>query len=304
MASIDLRGVPHAYELTSPPKKSSSLVLVFIHGWLLSYRYWQPVVELLAQEYQCLCYDLRGFGDSQIHQITGGDRAIAPIAHSSSFSNSTDLPSSYTLAAYAQDLGVLLAQLGIEEAWLIGHSLGGSIALWGADLLSDMVQGVICLNSGGGIYVKEEFERFRTAGQQLVKRRFGWLKYVPLIDLVFARAMVARPLTRHWARQRVLDFVKAETQAALGALLDSTTESEVHQLPRIVARLQQPVYFLAGAQDKIMEPKYVHHLASFHHLFGSCGSNVIEIADCGHMSMIEQPDLVALKIREILSKNQ
>ncbi|MBZ8183023.1 alpha/beta fold hydrolase [Oscillatoria salina] len=300
MASIDLLGVPHAYELTPRPPNSSSVVLVFIHGWLLSYRYWQPVVELLAQDYQCLCYDLRGFGDSQLNKAAS-DRAIAI---SNSLSVQANLASSYTLAAYARDLGILLEKLGIEKAWLLGHSLGGSIALWGADLFSEIVKGVICLNSGGGIYVKEEFERFRSAGQQLVKRRFSWLKYVPLIDLVFARAMVARPLSRHWARQRVLDFVKAETQAALGALLDSTTESEVHQLPRIVARLQQPVYFLAGAQDTIMEPKYVRHLASFHQLFGDCGSNVIEIADCGHMSMIEQPDLVALRIKEILSKHE
>jgi pimeloyl-ACP methyl ester carboxylesterase len=173
--------------------------------------------------------------------------------------------------------------------------------LWGASVASERVQGVICLNAGGGIYLKEEFERFRAAGQQLVKRRPGWLCYVPLIDLLFTRAQVARPIARRWGRQRVIDFVVANPEAALRALLDSTTEAEVHRLPQVVSQLNQPVYFIAGAKDTVMEPKYVRHLASFHKLFQGCGDNVIEIPGCGHMAMVEQPDAIATQIRKILA---
>jgi pimeloyl-ACP methyl ester carboxylesterase len=209
--------------------------------------------------------------------------------------------SSYTLAAYAQDLCILLQKLNIDRAWLIGHSLGGSIALWGASVASERVKGVICLNAGGGIYLREEFERFRAVGQRLVKRRPRWLRYVPLIDLLFTRAMVARPLARRWARQRVIDFVVAHPEAALRALLDSTTEAEVHRLPQVVSQLKQPVYFIAGAKDTVMEPKYVRHLASFHKLFQGCGDNVIEIPGCGHMAMVEQPEAIDTQIRKILA---
>lgn len=291
MAIIDILGVPHAYELTPPPPNSNSPVLVFIHGWLLSHQYWQPLIERLAPNYQCLVYDLRGFGDSQ--RLPGSDSEATSVSPSDTYSH-------YSLAAYAKDLQILLETLEIENAWLIGHSLGGSIALWGADYCGTRVKGVVCLNSGGGIYLKEEFERFRSAGEQLVKRRPRWLPYVPLVDLLFTRTMVAQPIERYWGRQRVLDFVKAETEAALGSLLETTTEAEVHRLPQVVARLKQPVYFLAGAKDKVMETKYVFHLASFHQLFNRCGDNVIEIPDCGHMSMIEQPDAVVLNLKRIL----
>ncbi|NJO94297.1 MAG: alpha/beta hydrolase [Hydrococcus sp. RM1_1_31] len=213
------------------------------------------------------------------------------------------MESNYSLAAYAQDLRILLQKLSIEKAWLIGHSLGGSIALWGAHCCEDIVQGAICLNSGGGIYIKEEFERFRAAGQQLIRRRPPWLSSLPLLDLLFARIMVARPLSRYWGRQRILDFVRADEEAALGSLLDSTTEAEVHLLPQLVARLEQPVYFIAGDRDRIMEPKYVRHLASFHKLFSNSDGNVMEIPNCGHLSMIEQPEIVSSKIAKILMKH-
>jgi pimeloyl-ACP methyl ester carboxylesterase len=68
MAFIDILGANHAYELTPPPV-SPSPVLVFIHGWLLSRNYWQPLIDTLAPDYQCLTYDLRGFGDSQPPRI-------------------------------------------------------------------------------------------------------------------------------------------------------------------------------------------------------------------------------------------
>jgi pimeloyl-ACP methyl ester carboxylesterase len=209
----------------------------------------------------------------------------------------SSVTSRYTPAAYAQDLVVLLQQLNIASAWLIGHSLGGTIALWAAQKLPECVKGVICINAGGGIYLKEAFEQFRYSGQQLLKVRPQWLRQVPLIDLLFTRASVARPIPRYWGRQRVVDFVMADLEAALGTLLDSTTEEEVNRLPQVVSQLKQPVYFLAGAEDTIMEPKYVRHLASFHWLFQAGDENVIEIPLCGHLAMVEQPDAVAERIR-------
>jgi len=346
MATINVLGVPCAYDLTDPT--SSSPVLVFVHGWLLSRGYWQPLIELLSPTYQCLAYDLRGFGRSQLYprsdissavfpqsqsplvrsaqRVEARSPEIAPVAASvlpGELVNAAALaqeydasgwlnqnhwlsdPSfhiSYTPAAYAKDLAVLLKLLNLSNVWLVGHSLGGIIALWTANQVPNLVKGVICLNAGGGIYLKEEFERFRMAGQQILKLRPRWLCHLPLIDLMFARSTVLHPINRTWRRLRLLDFVMAHPEAALGALLDSTTEAEVNRLPMLVSALEQPVYFLAGAKDPVMQPNYVRHLASFHHLFGTCGDNVIEIEDCGHMAMIEQPESVSSEIYTILNR--
>ncbi|MEG4229607.1 alpha/beta hydrolase [Microcoleus sp. N9_B2] len=289
MATIDILGVRHAYDLTAPT--ATSPVLVFVHGWLLSRRYWQPLTDRLASNYQCLTYDLRGFGDSQADDGSGHR------------GRSQTLNSCYTPAAYARDLELLLEKLDISSAWLVGHSLGGTIALWGASQLSDRIKGVVCINAGGGIYLKEEFERFRAVGKQLVKMRPGWLPRLPLADYLFARDSVACSIGRSWGRQRLIDFVGADPEAALGALLDSTTEAEIHLLPQIVSRLKQPVYFIAGTKDKIMEPKYVLHLASFHWMFQGGGENVFQLPDCGHLAMVEQPDAVASYLQNILQEH-
>ena len=299
MATIEILGVPHAYGLTSPTQ--SPHTLVFIHGWLLSRGYWQPLTEHLAPFYQCLDYDLRGFGQSQPHDT---NQLVGQTLFSHIGTTVLSPTDRYTPAAYAQDLAILLQQLNITSAWLIGHSLGGTIALWAAEQLPECVKGVICINAGGGVYLKEDFEKFRSSGQQLLKIRPYWLCQLPLIDLLFARANVARPIARAWGRQRLIDFVVAHPEAAVGALLESTTEEEINRLPQVVSQLKQPVYFLAGDKDEIMEPKYVRHLASFHSLFQACGDNVVEIPQCGHLAMVEQPDDVAALILSILAQHE
>ncbi|PSB14442.1 alpha/beta hydrolase [filamentous cyanobacterium CCP1] len=319
--TIDILGFPHAYELSAPT--DSPTVLVFLHGWLLSRSYWRPVIQQLAPDYQCLSYDLRGFGASQpileagvkdgtLRPDSVRERATVGVVSMTSVSayrqpveasSTSDAASpSYTPAAYAHDLGLLLKQLNVSKAWLVGHSLGGSIALWAAHQFPELVAGAICVNSGGGIYLKEEFERFRAAGQQLIKYRPRWLSYIPLLDMALTRMNVAQPLPREWGRQRLLDLLTALPEAAIGSLLDSTTEVEVNCLPQVVSQIQQPVHFIAGANDTIMEPKYVHHLASFHPSFECCGRNVSEIPNCGHLAMVEQPDAVVAEVRSVLAR--
>ncbi|MFM2429321.1 MAG: hypothetical protein RLZZ511_534 [Cyanobacteriota bacterium] len=271
------------YVLTPPT--DSKTVLVFVHGWLLSRAYWQPVIDQLAPHYQCLAYDLRGFGqsvaDTQCAADCDGDR-------------------DYSLAAHAQDLLNLMTQLEIRQAWLVGHSLGGAVALWATDLAPDRIAGAICVNFGGGIYLEQDFAKFRQAGQQMLGWRPSWLRYAPFVDRAFGQMAVCQPSARTWGKQRLQDFLVADRQAAAATLLDSTTAAEVHRLPQIVARLAQPAYFITGQHDPVMPPRYVRHLASFHRSFPAWGENVLELEDCGHFAMLEQTAAVTQYIQSIL----
>ena len=291
MPSISIPTAIHTYDLTkaeSAENLDQAQTLVFIHGWLLSRSYWQPLVEQLSADYHCLTYDLRGFGES------------VEAAQPDELAEELGAFSRYSLAAYAQDLEQMLSLLDLDEVWLVGHSLGGSIALWAAYLFPERVKGVICVNAGGGIYIDKAFEKFRSAGQQMVKFRPNWLSQLPLLPQVFSRMMVRRPLGAGWGQQRIEDFVRADRRAAEGSLLESTTEEEVHQLPVLVGRLTVPVHFITASEDTIMPPRYVRYLASFHPQFVE-GESVTELADCGHMAMVEQTDAVADVVRFVMT---
>ncbi|MEM6868731.1 MAG: alpha/beta hydrolase [Cyanobacteria bacterium P01_C01_bin.121] len=339
MLTENNKGSTHAYDLTETltgTEEIDSPTLVFIHGWLLSRAYWQPVTAQLSADYRCLSYDLRGFGESAVldqpkhhdaqlsegsnsqisipsGKVLSAEASSENVVNNGTASVKTDCtdqtvsyrmetyqPSRYSLAAYARDLETLLNDLNINNVWVIGHSLGGSIALWAAYLQPERVQGVICINAGGGIYIPKEFEKFRAAGQQMVKFRPRWLPTFPLLPRLFSRIMVNKPLSPRWGKQRLKDFVNAEAVAAVGALLETTTQSEVHLLPQIVSLLTQPVHFITATEDSIMPPRYVRHLASFHPQFKE-QETVSELSNCGHMAMVEQPEAVAKIVRDVVN---
>jgi pimeloyl-ACP methyl ester carboxylesterase len=96
--------------------------IVFIHGWLGSWRYWVPTMEELSINQRAYAFDLWGFGDSD---KSGG---------------------SYTLDAYVKMLGDFLDKLGVSCPTLVGHALGGAIALKFAVDHQDFVDQVMAVN--------------------------------------------------------------------------------------------------------------------------------------------------------------
>ncbi len=79
--------------------------LVFLHYFGGSSCAWTEVVEKLATDYHCVAPDLRGFGASNA------------------------LPENYAVKDYADDVADLISILTLENYALIGHSMGGKIAL-------------------------------------------------------------------------------------------------------------------------------------------------------------------------------
>lgn len=80
--------------------------IVFIHGWLGSWRYWWPSMQSLSSRHRTFAFDLWGFGDS---------------------SKSTE---KYSFDEYVFMLDQFIDKLGIiQPVILVGHSLGAAVAL-------------------------------------------------------------------------------------------------------------------------------------------------------------------------------
>ena len=117
---VDLHGHRAVYRMagSGPP-------VVLIHGMLNSSRHWEPVAERLAERYTVIAPDLIGHGDSATPR---GD---------------------YSLGAHAATIRDLLAAIGIERASIVGHSLGGGVAMVYFWLFPQRTERLVLVSSGG-----------------------------------------------------------------------------------------------------------------------------------------------------------
>ena len=100
MEKLTLNGLELAYD-----RHGKGVPLVLLHGYPLDHSIWEPLVDLLENDFDLILPDLRGFGESQ--------------------AAGTDFP----MSDYAADVAALLDRLGIGKAVVAGHSMGGYVAL-------------------------------------------------------------------------------------------------------------------------------------------------------------------------------
>src|SRR3954451_2396854 len=100
-------------------------VLLLVHGITGNARQWDEVIPLLAQHYHVIAPDLLGHGESAKPR---GD---------------------YSLGAYAAGIRDLLITLGHKRATVVGHSLGGGIAMQFSYESPPFAERLVLVNSGG-----------------------------------------------------------------------------------------------------------------------------------------------------------
>jgi pimeloyl-ACP methyl ester carboxylesterase len=117
---MELHGHPVVYRVmgSGPP-------VVLIHGMVNSSWHWRAVAERLAERYTVIAPDLVGHGDSATPR---GD---------------------YSLGAHATVIRDLLSALGIERASIVGHSLGGGVAMVFFWQFPERVERLALISSGG-----------------------------------------------------------------------------------------------------------------------------------------------------------
>jgi pimeloyl-ACP methyl ester carboxylesterase len=134
--------------------------LIFIHGWLGSWRYWVPAMDALSDEYRVYAFDLWGFGDS--------DKSHRE----------------YSVDGYVHLLGSFIKELGVfGPIPLVGHALGATVAVSFALKRPQLVDRVMAVSlplngdainprflSGGSSIFDRVLGRSPTAGYEDVER--------------------------------------------------------------------------------------------------------------------------------------
>jgi pimeloyl-ACP methyl ester carboxylesterase len=117
---VDLHGHRVIYRIagSGPP-------VVLIHGMVNSSRHWEDVALRLADRYTLIAPDLIGHGDSATPR---GD---------------------YSLGAHAASIRDLLAVIGVDHATIVGHSLGGGVAMQFFYQFPQRTDRLVLVSSGG-----------------------------------------------------------------------------------------------------------------------------------------------------------
>jgi len=241
-------------------------LLLLIHGMAGSYENWGAVIEPLARRHKVVAPDLPGHGGS------------APGA------------GDYSLAALAAELRDLLLALGHDRATLVGHSLGGGIAMQLAYQFPELVERLVLVSSGGlGPEVSPLLRAAALPGADLLIAATA--KPGARAGSVLARGLRAvglRPtadiaeVARGYA-----SLADAERRAAFLATLRSvinTSGQLVHGLDRLYLAAGVPVLIVWGSRDPIIP---VRHGERAHKAIA--GSRLEIFDGVGHLPQLEAP---------------
>jgi pimeloyl-ACP methyl ester carboxylesterase len=144
-------------------RRGSGPPIVFIHGMGTSSATWQRCMELLEDRFTVVAPDLLGHGESPV----------------------PDAPGEYTRDRALDDLDDVLADIAVDvdtPAVLVGHSLGGYLALAHAATRPGAVRGVVVLNTGPGYRDPVKREEWNDRSRRNA-HRFGVPEQVTTLNL-------------------------------------------------------------------------------------------------------------------------
>jgi pimeloyl-ACP methyl ester carboxylesterase len=230
---LDINGVRIYVEEQNP--ESAQSTIVFIHGFGGSTFSWRHNAPFFAgQGYRVVSLDMKGFG----------------LSHK-------DFASDYSHPAQARLLAEVLARLGIDQAYLVGHSMGTSVMLHFAHLYPESVLGLISVggsvNLGGGyVYPTAllNFGPFRRIGEvfltrYVTKERVGQLlESASHQDIVTAEVIDGyynRLVIGQWAKsllamtrdmsKNTITFALEVTRTEIDKWRDEIPSAEFHAIP-------------------------------------------------------------------------
>lgn len=270
--------------------------MVFIHGWAGSARYWQSTANALSDRFDCLLYDMRGFGRTRGSSPLHKDTVAVASSRSPQEQSEAIAELTYELDEYAEDLAVLLARLQLDQVYLNGHSMGASMATLFLNRYPKRVERAILTCSGVFEYDEKAFAAFHKFGGYVVKFRPRWLEKIPLVDRMFMARFLHRPIPAVERRAFLQDFLIADYEAALNTIFTSVSKAASELMPQEFARVTVPTLLIAGEYDKIIPAEMGRQAAAM--------NDKVEFAlipNTAHFPMLEDPGTYLQRVREFLS---
>ena len=256
-------GVPVAYRMWGAPGGRG---IVLVHGGGAHSRWWDHIAPLLAAERRVMAIDLSGHGDS-------GRRKY------------------YTFEAWAREVLAVAADAGVTEPpVVIGHSMGGIVALRLASMFGARIEGAVIIDSP----LRDPAPEEQAARRQ---RTFRYLHVYPTREAILAR------------------FRPVPDQPVLGYIADHVAATSIRQAdggwiwkwdPAVFTSRGEPMAPLSRLDCRAALFRAEHGILSAEmsdRVYDRLGrvAPVIEIPVAGHHIMLDQPIALVAALRTLLS---
>jgi len=241
--------------------------VVLLHGFTGSKENWLPLTRRLAPRFRVLAPDLPGWGDTT--RLADTD---------------------YGYAAEAEYLAAWLPTVIDRPVVLVGHSMGGGIAVLLAARHPQLVSHLVLMDAGGVRYRDNAFGRAVLAGENpfAVHDRASLARYLrtvfdapPWVPWPADTALIARRTADAAFEDRVLDTIGRGPDAFLPG--------------REAGRVGQPTLLLWCRADRVID---VSAAAIYRDAIR--GSEERLLQGCNHMPMMERPDETAAALEDLL----
>ena len=255
--------------------------LLLIHDFGATSRIWRGVAGALADTRISYALDLPGSGGTP------------------------PWPAPPTLRTLADATIAFADGLGLGRFDLCGHGLGAAVAALVAARRPDRVGRVAFSNLGARLFAPElvalEWTRAPLDLSLGLARPFfdfwqPWNRYLfqlpPLAAFLGAQTLQRPPADQELWREYLADHAATDGRAYLTAL----TAAGVPPLHAALRAISAPTLLVAGASDRLAPPSEVEQCQRL-----VAGSRLVVLEDCGHLPMIEAPDLYHQTLRDFLT---
>lgn len=282
----------HLREWGEPAPGRAPLVLV--HGWMDVAASWQFVVDAMAGGRWIVAPDWRGFGLTRV---------------------SDPAPDAFWFADYLADLDALLDHVSPDAPVdLVGHSMGGNVAMMYAGVRPQRIRRLVNLEGFGlpetrPAQAPERYAKWLDEIKALHRGEMA-LKPYDSVDGVAQRLMKTNPrlgadkaawLARHWAAPDA----QGRWQV-LGDAGHKVVSAHLYQLPEalaVYARIAAPVLSVTASDDSLGQWwKGQYSLAQYHERLKAVPNlRQAVVSDAGHMLHHDQPQALAALIENFLA---
>jgi pimeloyl-ACP methyl ester carboxylesterase len=227
--------------------------VILLHGWLGSWGYWLRTMEALKNQYRCYALDFWGFGDSGKRRIT------------------------YQVDDFVSLIEQFMDRLGIESAPVVGHSMGGTVAISLALTKPECVQKVIVV---GSPIVGDSLNIFlRLAGKPWIARLVWHMPAALNLGIKLFSPYIVKDWPQ-WYKMITRDL----SQTTLEAFFLSINSLHKTDLRPHLPGITKPIMGIYGVGDNVVEPSQADLIEK-----SAPVSRIKMMAGSKHFPMLDEP---------------